>query len=134
MSREIFVNLPVKDLDASITFFTQLGFEFNPAFTNEKATCMIVGDGIFVMLLVRDFFQTFTRKPVAEAANGTEVILALSADSREEVDEMVAKALAAGGAESNPASEQPGMYGGSFQDPDGHLWEVIYMDPAALGS
>jgi uncharacterized protein len=131
MATQIFVNLPVKDLQQSITFFTELGFTFNPQFTDEKATCMIVGEHIFVMLLVEEFFQTFTKKEIADARKSTEVILALSADSREKVDQMVNKALEAGGTKSNEPQDHGWMYGWSFQDLDGHLWEVVYMDPNA---
>ncbi|MGH3320239.1 MAG: VOC family protein [Streptosporangiaceae bacterium] len=128
----IFVNLPVKDLNKSIAFFTKLGFEFNPQFTDENATCMIVNDHAFVMLLVEDFFQTFTKKDLCDATTQTESILALSADSREAVDDMVNKALGAGGSRANDPMDEGPMYGWSFQDPEGHLWEVMYMDPSAL--
>lgn len=131
--RKIFVNLPVKDLSRSVVFFTQLGFEFEPRFTDEKATCMIISDEAFVMLLVEDFFKTFTKKEVADATTHTEAILALSAESREQVDEVVNKALAAGAQVPNDPLDQGFMYGSSFQDLDGHLWEVIYMDPSAVG-
>jgi len=131
-SPKIFVNLPVKDLDRSVAFFTKLGFEFDPQFTDENATCMIVNDGAFVMLLVEDFFKSFTKKGVADATAGTEAILALSADSRKRVDELVNTALAAGAEPSNDPMDQGPMYGWSFQDLDGHLWEVIYMDESAL--
>ncbi|MGH3496765.1 MAG: VOC family protein [Nocardioidaceae bacterium] len=132
MARKIFVNLPVKDLARSVAFFTELGFEFNPQFTDDKATAMIVSDDAFVMLLVEDFYKTFTKKQVVDPTTHNEAIVALSADSREEVDDLVTKALAAGGQRSNDPIEDGPMYGASFQDVDGHLWEVIYMDPAAL--
>lgn len=132
MGTKIFVNLPVKSLDKSVNFFTQLGFTFNPQFTDEKATCMIIDEDIFVMLLVEDFFKTFTKKPIADATKSTEVIVALSADSREKVDELVNKAFAAGATPSNFDQDQGFMYGRSFQDPDGHLWEVMYLDPNAI--
>ncbi len=132
-SRKIFVNLPVRDLSKSVDFFTQLGFEFDPQFTDENATCMIVSDEAFVMLLVEDFFKTFTKKQLCDTTAHTEAILALSACSREQVDEIVNKALAAGGQPSNDPMDQGFMYGWSFQDIDGHLWEVIYMDPSAVG-
>jgi predicted lactoylglutathione lyase len=132
-SRKIFVNLPVTDLSKSVEFFTQLGFEFNPQFTDENATCMIVSDEAFVMLLVKDFFKTFTKKELCETATHTEVIVALSADSREQVDDIVDRALAAGGQPSNEPMDHDFMYGRSFQDLDGHLWEVFYMDPSAVG-
>jgi predicted lactoylglutathione lyase len=132
MATKIFVNLPVKDLNKTVKFFTALGFTFNPQFTDENATCMIVSDDIFVMLLVEKFFQTFTKKPVADATKTAEVIIALSADSRERVDELVDKALAAGGAMSNEPQDMGWMYQRSFQDVDGHLWEVAYMDESAV--
>lgn len=128
----IFVNLPVKDLNASVAFFTKLGFEFDPQFTDENATCMIVNEHAFVMLLVEGFFKTFTNKDVCDAATRTEAILALSADSREAVDDLVDKALAAGGSAASEPMDEGLMYGRSFQDLDGHLWEVIYMDPSVL--
>ncbi len=130
--RKIYVNIPVKDLKASVAFFTELGFEFDPRFSNEDATAMIIGDGNAVMLLNEEFFRTFTRKPVADASSTTEAIISISADSREAVDEMVHKAFLAGGKESLEPLEMPGMYGWSFQDLDGHLWEVLYMDKTAI--
>lgn len=127
-AKMIFVNLAVKDLQRSIDFFKKLGFEFNPEMTNEKGTCVIIGENIYVMLLVEPFFKTFTTKSLADPAASTEVIVAISADSRESVDDLVQKALAAGGSASNDKMDNEYMYGWSFQDPDGHLWEVIYMD------
>ena len=132
MATKIFVNLPVKDLNKTVEFFTKLDFKFNPQFTDEKAACMIVGEDIFVMLLVEEFFKTFTKKAIADASRSTEVIIALSADSREAVDALVHKAFAAGAAESNFTTDQGFMYGRSFQDLDGHLWEVMWMDPSAI--
>ena len=131
MATQIFVNLPVIDLNRSVEFFTQLGFSFNPQFTDEKATCMIIGENIFAMLLVEPFFQTFTHKTICDAHTSTEVILALSADSKEKVNEMVDKAAAAGGAEHGEPKDHGFMYYRSFQDPDGHIWEVLWMDPNA---
>ncbi len=131
MSRKIFVNLPVKDLDKSVDFFTQLGFQFNAQFTDESATCMIISEEAYVMLLVEGRFQDFTKKPIADARSQTEAILALSADSRAEVDEIVNKALAAGGQPSSDPQDHGFMYGWSFQDLDGHLWEILWMDPNA---
>lgn len=127
-AKMIFVNLAVKDLQRSIDFFKELGFEFDTEMTDEKATCLIIGENIYVMLLVEPFFKTFTTKSLADSATSTEVIVAISADSREGVDELVQKALAAGGSASNDKMDNDYMYGWSFQDPDGHLWEVIYMD------
>ena len=131
-SRKIFVNLPVSDLKRSVEFFTELGFTFDPKFTDENATCMIVNDDAFVMLLVQDFFKNFTKKQIVDATRHTETLLALSADSREAVDDLVHKAIAAGGKPSNdPMTEGP-MYGWSFQDLDDHMWEVFYMDESAF--
>ena len=129
---KLFVNLPVKDLDASVDFFTKLGFSFNPQFTDENATCMIVGEDAYIMLLVEDFFQTFTQKSLADAATSTEVIVSVSADSKEAVDTMVTTALENGAKESNRAQDQSFMYSWSFQDLDNHLWEGVWMDPTAL--
>jgi predicted lactoylglutathione lyase len=125
----IFVNVPVRDLDASVRFFTKLGFEFDPRFTDERATCMVVNDQAFVMLLVEEFFQSFTTKQVCDATAHAEAIFALSAESREDVDELVDEALAGGGSEPVDRQDQGWMYQRSFQDLDGHLWEVIWMDP-----
>lgn len=132
MHSQIFVNLPVKDLPRSVAFFTALGYTFNPQFTDDNATCMIVGDNIFVMLLVEDFLATFTPKPVADARASTEVLVCLSCGSREQVDDLVARAIAAGGAASMPANDHGFMYQHGFEDPDGHLWELIHMVPGQL--
>lgn len=126
--KEIYVNLPVKDLEKSKGFFNSLGFEFHPEMMDEKGACMIAGENIFVMLLTEPFFKTFTKKELTDATSNTEVITAISADSREAVDEMVNKALAAGGKASNDKMDDEYMYGWSFQDLDGHLWEVMYME------
>jgi len=131
MSRQIFVNLPVKDLNKSVAFFTQLGFTFNPQFTDENATCMIVADNIFVMLLVEGFFKTFTKKEIADATKTTEVIVSLSAISKEQVDDTIGKAIAEGGIEGN-VQNHGWMYLRSFQDLDGHQWEIAWMDPAGM--
>jgi uncharacterized protein len=132
MSRMIFVNLPVADLQRSVDFWAGLGFTFNPQFTDENATCMVISDDACVMLLTEKFFSTFTTKPVVDAARQTEAILALSAESREEVDRLADQAVLTGGSSANPPQDDGFMYGRSFHDPDGHLWEVLYMDPAAL--
>ena len=134
MARKIFVNLAVKDLDKAVEFFTKLGFSFDPRFTDETATCMIVSDEAFVMLLVESKFREFTKKELADATTQTEAILALSAESREQVDELADKALEVGGSPANDPIDMGVMYGRSFQDLDGHLWEVIWMDPSALES
>lgn len=127
MSTKIFVNLPVQDLQQSVEFFAALGFNFNPQFTDETATCMIVSDDIFVMLLTREKFASFTPKPVADAHAATEVLVALSLGSREAVDAMVAKAVAAGGSTYNEPQDHGFMYAHGFQDPDGHIWELVFM-------
>jgi predicted lactoylglutathione lyase len=128
MSTKIFINLPVKKLDEAITFFEKIGFEFDPQFTNENGACLIIGNNIFVMLLPREVFKTFTKKDIVDATKNSEVILAFSATSRERVNEIVTKALEIGGKTYNPPVDQGFMYGWSFEDLDGHLWEVIYMD------
>lgn len=129
MATKIFVNLPVKDLDRSVAFFTQLGYTFNPQFTDEKATCMIISDTIYVMLLTETFFQTFTNKEIIDAHKSVECSIAITADSKDDVDAMVAKAEAAGGKIPNPASDYGFMYQHSFEDLDGHHWEYFWMDP-----
>lgn len=131
MNKQIFVNLPVKDLEKSKAFFTSLGYSFNPQFTNDQGACMVISDTIYAMLLVEPFFQTFTKKPVADARKGTEVLVCLSCESREEVDTLVAKAIAAGGSAPNPKQDHGFMYGHGFEDLDGHLWELMYMDMGA---
>jgi predicted lactoylglutathione lyase len=128
----IFVNLPVRDLKQTVGFWTGLGFTFNPQFTDENATCMVISDHACVMLLTDEFFSTFTTRQVADATEHTEAILALSAESREEVDRLVDTAVTTGGSAANETQDEGYMYGRSFHDPDGHLWEVLYMDPAAL--
>lgn len=130
--RMIFVNLPVKDLEASKTFFDALGFTFNPAFTDENAACMVVSDSISVMLLTEARFRDFITGDVCDASKATEVLTCLSCESRQEVDDTLAKALAAGAKPWKPNMDYGFMYGCSFQDPDGHVWELMHMDPAAI--
>jgi uncharacterized protein len=132
MATKMFVNLPVKDLSRSVAFFTRLGFRFDPQFTDEKATCMIVGEDSYVMLLTEDFFKTFTQNPLADAARSTEVIITVSAESREKVDEMVNAAVAAGASTPNDKQDHEFMYEWGFQDLDGHLWTAMYMDVNAF--
>jgi len=132
MSRMMFVNLPVQDLAKSVDFFGSLGFAFNEQFSDDKATCMVVSEQACVMLLVTPFFATFTTKAVAETTTGTEVILAVSAHSREEVDTLVDKALELGGGVAKEPSDEGYMYGRSFYDLDGHAWEVMWMDASAV--
>ncbi|TDP71543.1 VOC family protein [Roseateles toxinivorans] len=131
MNQKIFVNLPVKNIEKTRAFFTSLGYSFNPQFSNDSALCMVISEHIFAMLLAEPFFQTFTRKPVADATKGTEVLVCLSCDSRAEVDALVAKAVAAGGKTPNAPVDHGFMYGHGFEDLDGHLWELMYMDMAA---
>lgn len=131
MATQIYVNLPVKNLERSRAFFTSLGYGFDPQFSNESGACMVIDENIYAMLLVESFFQTFTRKPVADATRSTEVLVCLSCDSRAQVDELVAKARAAGGTVPNEAQDHGFMYGHGFEDPDGHVWELMYMDPNA---
>jgi hypothetical protein len=132
MSTQIFVNLPVKDLKQAIEFFTQLGFQFNPQFTDETATCMIVSESIFVMLLTHEKFKTFTPNAICDATKSTEVLVCLSAESRAAVDDMVRKAVAAGGSTHKEPQDYGFMYGHGFQDLDGHIWELVYMEPSAV--
>lgn len=132
ITKNIFINLPVKDLQKSIDFFTALGFEFNAQFTDDKATCMVIHDNIFAMLLVESRFKDFTKKEIADATQSTEAIIALSAESREQVDEMVNRALAAGGKQTNEPMDHGFMYQRIFEDLDGHLWEVMYMDASVI--
>ena len=131
MAKQIWVNLPVRDLKRSVAFFSKLGYAFDPRFTDENATCMIVGDDIFVMLLVEKFFQTFTHKPVSDATKSTEVLLALSCESREAVDDMVRKAVAGGATTPMQPQDHGFMYQHGYQDLDGHMWELMHMDPVA---
>ena len=128
MARQIFLNLPVKDLNKTNEFFSKLGFEFNPEFTDENATCMIIGENIYAMLLVEKFFKSFIKKGIADAKKTTEVLVAVSLGSREEVDEMMQKALKAGAEETREAHDEGWMYGRSFEDLDGHIWEQFYAD------
>ncbi len=132
MATRIFVNLPVKDLNRSIGFFSRLGFNFNPQFTNDQAACMIIGENIFAMLLVEEHFRDFTRKEISDARKTTEVLIAIDAESRQKVDEMVRQAVAAGGSVYAEPQDHGWMYGHSFADPDGHQWEVLFMDEKAL--
>lgn len=132
MANQLFVNLPVKDLQKSIAFFTHLGYKFNPQFTDETATCMIIGENIFVMLLVEARFRDFTNKPISDATKQTEVLLALDEPSREAVDEKVRKAMEAGGTLYKEPTDLGFMYQHSFADLDGHQWEIFWMDPARI--
>ena len=132
MKTKIFVNIPVKELNKSVDFFTKLGFNFNPQFTDENATCMIVGEDIFVMLLVEKFFKSFTKKEICDTSKSTEAILALSVESREKVDQMIDIAVGAGGSEPREKQDHGWMYGRSFEDLDGHLWEIFFMEESTM--
>lgn len=131
-SRMIFVNLPVKDLKKSMEFFSGLGFTYNPQFTDDKAACMIVSEKACVMLLAESYFKTFMKREICDTSKFTEGLFALECASRAEVDEMVKTAVASGGAHAMDAQDHGFMYAWSFYDLDGHHWEVIWMDPAAL--
>jgi len=130
MSRRVFINLPVADLPRAMAFFAALGFRHEPQFTNEQAACIVVSEHIYTMLLTHDFFAGFTSKPIADAANSTEVLVCLSCDSQAEVDDLVKRAVAAGGRAPRPPQDHGFMYGHGFEDPDGHLWELVYMRSA----
>jgi predicted lactoylglutathione lyase len=130
--RKLFVNVPVGDLQRSIDFFESLGFTFNTQFTDASATCMLVGEDAYFMLLTRDKFQDFSARPAADARRTTNALYAFSVNSRAEVDEIVNKALAAGGAPALDAQDHGFMYQWSFFDLDGHHWEVFWMDPSAM--
>jgi uncharacterized protein len=132
MGTNIFVNLPVKDLNRSKAFFTKLGFSFNAQFTDENAASMIVSENIYVMLLTREFFQTFTPNEICDATKSTEVLVCLSCESRAEVDEMVRKAVTADGTTYKEPQDHGFMYQHGFQDLDGHIWEIVFMEPSAV--
>ena len=135
MHQQIFVNLPIENMARSQTFFKALGYAFNPEFTNDEGACLVVGDNLFVMLLVKDFYATFTTKTIADARTTSEVLVCFSCDSREEVDTLVAKAVAAGGTTPRPVQDLGFMYSHGFDDLDGHTWEFVHMVDAsqALG-
>lgn len=133
MTKQIFVNLPVTDLNKSIEFFAELGFTFNPQFTNENATCLIIGENIFAMLLVNNFFKEFLPgREIADTSKNTEALIAITAESRDEVDGMLDRVIAAGGKEFREASDYGWMYGRAFLDLDGHIWEVFHMDESKM--
>lgn len=130
----IFVNVPVSDLEKSKAFFSAIGFSFNPQFTSEKAACMVVGDNIFAMLLTEEMFSSFTRKPIADAKQSTEVLIGISASSREEVDRLADTALANGADRYSEPVDHGFMYQRAFADLDGHQWEIIWMNPEVIQS
>ncbi|HZX20429.1 MAG TPA: VOC family protein [archaeon] len=132
MSRQIFVNLAVTDLKKTIKFFTALGFKFNPKFTDKNATCMLIGKDSFAMLLVKKFFKGFIPGKKIADRKSAEVLLAISVKNRKEVDKMVNKAIKVGGKEYRKASDYGWMYSRAFQDLDGHIWEVFYMNEKAM--
>ena len=132
MHSQIYVNLPVKDLKRSVKFFSGLGYTFNPQFTDENATCMIVGDNLFVMLLTEKFFGSFTSKAIADTSKATETLTCLSCSSKQQVDDLVAKARAGGARVPRTAQDHGFMYAHGYEDLDGHTWEVVWMDPAAV--
>ena len=132
MHKQIYVNLPVADLPRSRAFFESLGLHFEPKFSNDQGACLVIEEGsIHAMLLTRDFFGTFTSKPIADATRSTEVLVCLSCESRAEVDALVQKALAAGGSAPRPPQDHGFMYAHGFEDLDGHIWELVAMDPDA---
>ncbi|MFB7246321.1 glyoxalase [Streptomyces populi] len=128
----IFVNLPVSDVAASRKFFTELGYTINPQFSTDDCACVVISDTIVAMLLSKPRYADFTKKEIADATRTSEVLLCLSAESREKVDELVDAAIAAGGSGTGEAQDQGFMYGRAFDDLDGHTWEVMWMDPAAV--
>lgn len=135
MHKQIFVNLPIDNMARSQAFFRALGYEFNSQFTNDQGACLVMGENLFVMLLVKEFYQTFTSKTIADARTTSEVLMCFSCDSRDEVDALVAKAVAAGATTPRPVQDLGFMYSHSFDDLDGHSWEFVYMQDAsqALG-
>ncbi len=132
MGTKVFVNLPVKDLNKSKEFFSKLGFTFNPQFTDDKAACMVISEDNYAMLLLEQFFKMFTNKEIADAKTSTEVLVALSVESKDRVNEMLDKALAAGAKEPREPQDHGFMYGRSIEDLDGHIWEIFWMDPNAI--
>jgi uncharacterized protein len=134
MPKMIFVNLPVTDLKRSTSFYESIGAEKNPKFSDDTASCMVISDTIYVMLLTHEKYRQFTSKNIVDAKTSTEVLIALSAESRSDVDAMVEKAKAGGAImDPTPTQDMGFMYGRSFEDPDGHIWEVFWMDVAAAG-
>lgn len=133
MNKQIFVNLPVKNLDKSKAFFEAMGYTFNPQFTSENGACMVIAEGsIYAMLLTESFFKTFVDKPIVQAKEATEVLVCLSCESREEVDALVTKAIAAGGKAPRTPQDHGFMYGHGFEDLDGHVWELAWMAPQSV--
>lgn len=131
MHKQIFVNLAVIDLPASMAFFRELGLDFNPQFTNDDAACLVLGENLYAMLLTREYFKTFVDKPLSDPKKSTEVLVCLSCESRGEVDDLVDRARAAGGHVPRPPVDYGFMYSHGFEDLDGHIWELAHMDPNA---
>ncbi|MEJ7694563.1 VOC family protein [Daejeonella sp.] len=131
MATNIFVNIPVKNLKKSMDFFAALGYQFNPNFTNDEGACMVVSDTIYVMLLVERFFKTFTTKEICDASKNTESIICLSVEKKDQVEEMIDKAVAAGGSIYSEPQDHGFMYQHAFQDLDNHLWEIVWLNPDA---
>jgi predicted lactoylglutathione lyase len=132
MHSQIFVNLPVKDLKRSIDFFTKLGYTFNPQFTDDNATCMILGDNLFVMLLTEKFFGSFTDKAICDTAKATEALTCVACSSKAQIDELVAKARAAGAKVPREPQDHGFMYSHGYEDLDGHTWELVHMSGAPV--
>jgi predicted lactoylglutathione lyase len=132
MASKIFVNLPVKDLKRSVGFFSKLGYNVNPQFTDETAACLVVSEDIYVMLLTHTKFKEFTPKAICDATKSTEVLVCLSCESRQQVNDMVRTAITSGGTTYAESKDYGFMYQHGFQDPDGHIWELIYMEPSAI--
>jgi predicted lactoylglutathione lyase len=132
MATKIFVNLPVKDLKQSMNFFSSMGYAFNPQFTDDKAACLVISEDIYSMLLVEPFFKSFSNQEIADTSKVNEAIICLSADSKEEVNTLVDKAVKAGAKEPKPVQDQGFMYSRGFSDLDGHMWEVMFMDMSAI--
>ncbi|MEJ8639371.1 VOC family protein [Streptomyces sp. MS2.AVA.5] len=133
MAQQVYINLPVKNLETTKAFWSKLGFSFNDQFSDEQGACLVISDTIYAMLLTEARYKDFTKKAVANASTTSEVIIALSAESRERVDELTDNALASGGSPAGETQDHGFMYGRSFQDPDHHNWEVIWMDMSAAG-
>lgn len=133
MTTQMFLNVAVKDLDRSKTFFGKLGYSFDPNFTNDQGACMMLGTNIYMMLLTEPFFQTFIKKKICDAHTSTEALICLSLDSRAEVDDIVSKAMSAGAGVSRDAKDHGFMYEHGFEDLDGHIWEFVHMSPQAAG-
>jgi len=132
MAKQIYLNLPIKDLEKTKEFFAKLGLEFNQQFSDENAACLIIGENIYAMLLVEKYFKTFIKKEISDSKKYTEIITALSVESKERVDELVDKAIEAGGRELREPQDHGFMYGRAFEDLDGHIWEVFYMNESKM--